>query len=115
MEFSFRYDALQASAVVRMLERRAGEDLFRKHVESLIAEAITGSSHEEETARTEVEKASAKTLSIGEERAQQEGHSTDATLEARTDGACVPKPEVAAQPIGGRLVDSTAFLNELSR
>ncbi|KAL4420393.1 hypothetical protein ABPG75_010049 [Micractinium tetrahymenae] len=104
----------KATAVVAMLEKRAGEDLFRKHVGNVVAAALAALAAEQAAAAGAGEGAAAGTGAASAAAAGAVGAAS---------GAAGPSPLKAGGPGGGgeggvaptRLLDTMTFLNDLGR
>jgi hypothetical protein len=106
--------SLQATAVIAMLEKRAGEDLFRKHVGNVVAAGITALQAEQ-----------AATSGAGAGRASKAtAPAASPAAAAFPAGGAVPagspmQPGAAAAAeaanSGTRLLDTMTFLTDLGR
>ena len=94
----------QAVAVVAMLEKRAGEELFRKHVSTVVAAGLAALAAEQAAA-------------AGKEAPAASAGAAGAAAAAAAAGGAAAQGDggAGAAAAGSRLLDTMAFLNDLGR
>ncbi len=93
--------------MVAMLEKRAGEELFRKHVSTVVAAGLAALAAEQAAAAGKDGPAAAAAAAVATAVAAPAAGAAGAAA-AGADGG-------SGTPVGSRLLDTMTFLNDLGR